>query len=183
MRLKLIHRAWFFVLALVFIALTIYLATINPEGSFRDFILQYGYVGFFVSAFIGGFNLIVPISHIIFVVPFLSAGLNPWTLILIGALGTTLADTLGYFIGRTGEMSFSKYLARFKIWGEKVINKYPKFAPVILFLWASFVPLPNELLVIPAGIVRYKFKKIIVIVFLGNLVFNLLAVKVGGIFI
>ena len=172
----------FFLLIVVFVALTVWLATIEPEGAFREFVLRYGYFGFFLTAFVGGLNFIVPFSHLIFIVPLLSSGLGLWVLILLGAIGTTCADAVGYGVGRTGGSAF-RVFDHIKTWGEKVITRYPKLAPVILIVWASFVPFPNEIFVIPAGFVRYGFLRTLSITFLGNLVFNFLAVRFGSVFV
>lgn len=176
-------KTLFFLLIIAFVALTVWLATVEVEGALREFVLQYGYAGFFVAAFVGGFNLIVPISHIVFVIPLLNIGLNPWMLIVLGAVGATLADGVGYGVGWTGGSAFPKILTRFRAWAKRTVTKRPYLAPVILFGWASLVPLPNEVLVIPAGVVRYGFFRTLFITFAGNIIFNILAVQFGGLFV
>lgn len=177
------RRTLFFVFILVLVALTIWLATIDIEGPLKDFVLSYGYAGLFVAAFIGGLNLVIPISHLVFIVPLLNVGLDPWLIIIIGALGTALADSVGYIIGRTGDLAFPKALRKFRDWGEEFISNKPKRAPFILLAWAAFVPLPNEFLVIPAGVLRFGFAKTLLITFLGNLIFNIIIVQLGGFFV
>lgn len=176
------HKVLFFALILLLVLLTVWLARIEPEGVFKEFVLRYGYAGLFVAAFVGGFNVLVPISHLVFVIPLLNIGLNPWVLIIIGALGTALADSVGYVLGRGGETAFPNTFQRFKTWGQILMTKRPRLAPMVLFAWASFVPLPNELLVIPAGVLRYGFLRTMLITLAGNFVFNILAVKFGGLF-
>ena len=45
----------------------------------------------------------------------------------------------------------------------------------MLALYASFVPLPNELLVLPLSFFGYRLWKVFLVVLFGNFVFNTLA--------
>ncbi|MFH0712649.1 MAG: hypothetical protein V2A55_02250, partial [Candidatus Jorgensenbacteria bacterium] len=171
-------KVLFFGLIVVFIAFALWFATIEPDGEFEEWVLRYGYLGFFGAAFLGGFNLAFPSFHLALIVPLLNVGLEIWVLVLLAALGTTLADGVGYGLGHSGGAAFSS-LSRVRKWGEGVVAKYPRLAPVILFAWISLVPIPNEIFVIPAGLIRYGFLKTILITFAGNIVFNFLALNFG----
>lgn len=180
MKLRQNHKALFFVFLIILIALTIWSASFELEGSLKEFALNYGYIGFFLIAFIGSLNIAVPFSPtVIFIIPLLSIGLSPWLLVLVGALGATLADAVGYIVGREGEEAFSKHVSRFRFWVENFTQKHPRLTPFALLFWASFVPLPNELWVIPAGIIKYGFVRTISITLVGNIIFNLLIIWFG----
>ena len=48
-----------------------------------------------------------------------------------------------------------------------------RFLPLgLLFLYAAFVPLPNELLVIPMAFMRYSMAAVMTAVLFGNVIFN-----------
>ncbi len=175
-------RVLFFGLVVVFIVLTIWFAIREPEGVLKGFVLKYGYLGFFGAAFLGGLNIALPPFHLAFIVPLLNVGLELWILVVLGAVATTLADGVGYALGHSGSAAFPTLL-RLKKWGEHFTAKYPPLVPIILVGWAAFVPIPNEIFVIPAGVIRYGFLRTILLTFTGNIIFNLLAVSLGYFFI
>lgn len=177
------NKIIFAVLIAVIAGLTVWLATVEIEGALKEFILRYGYLGFLGAAFVGGLNLVVPVSHVVFVVPLLNIGLNPWLLVILGTIGTALADIVSYALGHSGSHAFPRAFDKFQVWAENIKARYPALAPLVLFGWAALVPLPNEILVIPAGLARYGFLRTLVIMLAGNAVFNTLAIQFGGLFV
>ena len=94
-------------------------------------------------------------------------------MVIIIAAGMTLADFVAYLLGKTGR---HMVLSAFE---KKVINKFEiikeklHWSPVlILFLFASLVPFPNEIMVIPMAFLGYRSVYILLPVFFGNMVFN-----------
>lgn len=170
----------FFIILILFITLSIASYSIRPNAGLQELLINYGYVGFFIVSFISGFNLIFPLFHIIFIPLLLNAGLNTLVLIMVAALGTTMADGLSYWLGWAGNSAFSDITKRFRFYVERAYKRSPLGAPVILLLWAAFMPLPNELLIIPLGIARYGALKILLITLLGNTVFNSIIIFTGS---
>ena len=147
--------------------------TVKDSDFVSDLIRKFGYVGIFLIAVVSGFNLAVPIPAISFLPVFLASGLNVFTVIAVIAAGMTLADFIGYLLGKAGrtmvlpafEISVTNGFERFK---EK-LHWSPALA---LFLFASFVPLPNEVIVVPMAFLGYKPLHVLLPVFFGNMVFN-----------
>lgn len=170
---KLILQA-FFLIALIVGAF--YLAKLSVESeAIRSIIQSYGYIGIFFIAFVSGFNLVVPIPAVAFLPLFIESGLHFYTTIVFITIGMTFADLISFAIGRVGGEVAEKYSKS----GSKIasvlveaVSKH-KYAPfVLLFLFASLAPIPNELLLIPFGFLRYRLKWIIPILLIGNFVFN-----------
>ena len=180
MKAFLLKKIKFFILILAVIALAIWLLTLDLEGENLQFVLKYGYAGFFGISFIGGLNIISPLPHLIFIPLLLEAGLNPLLLGVIAAIATSLADAIGYILGKAGSEAFKESLQGFQRRAKNIIEKYPRLMPLILFLWAAVIPLPNEILVIPAGISGYGIFRILGITVAGNFVFNIIAIQLGS---
>jgi membrane protein YqaA with SNARE-associated domain len=176
-----LNKLKFAFLLVLIIGLAVWLASIELEGQIKDFVLKYGYVGFLMISFIGGLNLFVPLPHLVFIPLFLNTGLDPWLLGFLSAFGTTTADAVGYWLGLLGNQSFPAKVEKFKQWTERISRRWPALTPMVLFLWASFVPLPNEALVVPLGIANYGLVKTILITFAGNLIFNLIIIQGGNV--
>lgn len=164
------------VIALVVVAIAWFNKWAIGNDVVVEFTRRFGYLGIFLSSFLSGFNVVVPIPIIGFYPFFVEAGLNPLLIILLVSIGMAGGDMLGYFIGSIGrdvwqekkeQNSFFKKI-------ESIHNKYPKSLLVILFVYAGFVPLPNELIVIPMAFLGYKFRHMIPLVMLGNIIFNTL---------
>jgi len=170
----------FIIPLLIFAILSFMAYNIQPSDALRSFLLRWGYAGFFVVSLISGFNLFVPLFHIAFVPLLLGVGLDAIPLILLAALGTTTADGMSYLLGRVGSIRFSDSVQKFRLYIERFCKRFPRSTPFILFLWAALMPLPNELLIIPLGIVNYGAKKTLAITLLGNLAFNSFVIFTGG---
>ncbi|QQG45782.1 MAG: VTT domain-containing protein [Candidatus Niyogibacteria bacterium] len=161
--------------ALILIIIAVfYLAQIAREnGMVRELVADYGYFGIFAVAVLSGFNLAVPVPAVAFLPLFIGAGLNFWITIILITVGVTLADSFTYIVGRLGrEIIDDKRKAIVAL--ERVGERH-KWAPMILlFLFSSIVPLPNEILVMPLGFLNYKFKRIWPVILTGNFAFNAL---------
>lgn len=133
---------------------------------------RFGYPGIFVAAAISGFNLVVPIPVIAFFPFFMEIGLAPVPTVLVIAVGMTVGDLVGYLVGRT-----ARGVVRPKEGGivqrlEALGEKYPRTPLLVMFLYAAFAPVPNELLVLPLAFLRYPVAGIFLAVLAGNMIFN-----------
>lgn len=140
----------------------------------QHLVRDFGYLGLFVASVISGFNLIAPIPIISFTPLFVGSGLTLISTVVVISLGLTAGDALGFWIGYLGREiknpAVAKRVARLELAREK-----SSYLPlVMLFLYAAFAPLPNEIMVIPMALAGYRFKQIIPITLAGNFLFNLL---------
>jgi len=77
--------------------------------AFIDILLGYGYIGFFIAAFIAG--SVFPFSSEAVMVGLIAAGLDPIKLVVYGTIGNTLGSMFNYGVGRLGKPEWiSKYL-------------------------------------------------------------------------
>jgi len=172
MEIKKVHL-WKVLFAVSIIALAIWLTTTIDNYDFLQKIAtKYGYLGTFFVSIVGGFNLIVPVPAITFLPVLVVVGLNKWLLILIISLGTTIADSVAFLIGKySRKFVKEKTISRMEKL-KKLHEKHHWMPLAFLLVFASFAPLSNELLVIPLSFLGFRLKIILPIVFLGNLIFN-----------
>ena len=126
-----------------------------------------------VSA-ISGFNLLVPIPIITFFPFFLEAGFHPIITLCVIAFGMTFGDLLGFIIGDTGRDIYKPKSKKIITRLETLHDKHPALPLVFMFLYASFAPIPNELVVIPLAFLGFRMWKVMLAVFFGNIIFNAL---------
>jgi membrane protein YqaA with SNARE-associated domain len=129
----------------------------------EQFALQFGYLGVFIISFIGSISIIFPIPYTI-VIYILGGFLDPIFVAISGGLGSALGEFSGYAVGYYGRNVISKERQRKMDYMMKVFAKY---GPAAIFLFA-LTPLPDDLLFIPLGIMRYPFWKAFIPALLGK---------------
>ena len=136
-------------------------------------ISQFGYIGIFLTGFITGFNLFVPIPAASFFPLFEKAGHDPFVTIVLLSLGMVIADMIGYFLGYIGKKSISvshPFMKRI----VQISTLHPVLLFLCIFAFAAFLPISNELFVIPLAYIGVRFSLVFFAVFFGNIIFNIL---------
>ncbi|MBT4870062.1 MAG: hypothetical protein HON47_00615 [Candidatus Diapherotrites archaeon] len=133
-----------------------------------------GVVVLFFISIIGNASLFLPVPVdivLLFLAPidFLGLGIiTPLILGLVVALGASIGEFSGYFVGLAGIKSFEsmkkKEVEKLKLLKEKLENVG---IPLIAFF--SFTPLPFDLIGIAAGLSKYSKKKFFIGCFAGKL--------------
>jgi len=129
-------------------------------------VIQFGYFGVFFISFIGTMSIIVPIPYTLVILWLGMKGtMNPLLLAIAGGSGSAIGEFSGYALGYYGRTIISKKRQRKMNYMVRVLNRY---GPIVIFLFA-LTPLPDDLLFIPLGILRYSFIKAFIPCFLGKL--------------
>ena len=128
--------------------------------------IQFGYFGVFFISFIGTMSIIVPIPYTLVILWLSMRGaMNPLLLTIAGGIGSGIGEFSGYALGYYGRTMISKKRQRKMNYMVKVLNRY---GSIVIFLFA-LTPLPDDLLFVPLGILRYSFIKAFIPCFLGKL--------------
>ena len=120
----------------------------------EQFAHQFGYLGVFTISFIGSVSVIFPVPYTI-VIYLLGAVLDPFFVAVSGGLGSALGEFSGYALGYYGRAVVSEE-RRGKM--DYMVKVFDRYGPVAIFLFA-LTPLPDDLLFIPLGVMRYAFWK------------------------
>jgi len=128
------------------------------EGDLQGWIEQlaynYGYFGIFLVSLIGAVSVIFPIPYTILIFT-MGQFLEPSLVAVAGGLGSAVGEFAGYVLGYYGRAVVSEERRRKMDYMLKVFNRY---GSVTIFIFA-LTPLPDDLLFIPLGMMRYKFIK------------------------
>ena len=129
----------------------------------NDLVTNYGYFGaFFISTF-GNFTVFFPVPFVITIYAF-GATLNPLLLGLVCGLGSTLGEFSAYLIGRGGREVLDERFGKQLETAKKLVQKY---GVTIIFLFA-LLPLPDDLILIPLGMLKFDLKKAMAAMFSGK---------------
>ncbi|MFH1364727.1 MAG: VTT domain-containing protein [Candidatus Aenigmatarchaeota archaeon] len=124
----------------------------------------WGYLGIFVVSFVGSASIFLPIPA--FLVTFTFGALfNPWIIGLISGIGSALGELTGYVLGRGGGKALKekqeKLLKKSHLWTEK----HGLFPVILLF---ALTPLPDDIIGIIAGAMKYNIKYFLIATFIGK---------------
>lgn len=142
-------------------------------------LIQYGYVGVFFISFIGTASIIVPVPYtlVIFTLSAPPFNWDPILLTIAGGTGSAIGELSGYALGYFGRRIISEERQRKMTYLVKLFDRY---GPVAIFLFA-LTPLPDDVLFIPLGILRYKFYKAFIPALIGKILMIFILVNFGKI--
>lgn len=134
-------------------------------GWMTNLVSTYGYLGAFVISLFGNFTIFFPVPFTLTIYAFGST-LNPLYLGMVCGIGSTIGEFSAYLIGRGGrrvlDEKYEKRLETVKL----LIQEYGVF---VIFIFAV-LPLPDDLILIPLGILRYDIRKAMFSMFVGKTV-------------
>lgn len=149
---------------------------------FRNSLTQFtslGLFGIFLVNLIGSATLFLPAPAIASVVA--GGVLYPAALVAgVSALGASIGDMIGYFLGKSGKSVLIKKDAHFLF--TVVQDMFHKYGGIIIFLFA-LVPNPFfDAVGILAGMFFYPPKRFFVVMFVARFLRNLILASVGAAF-
>ena len=122
------------------------------------------YLILFISAFASA--TLLPLGSEALLIYNIKEGFNIYALLLIATFGNVLGSILNYYLGLKGE----EYLVNKNLVKEKYIDSSKKYfdkygAICILFAW---LPIIGDPITCVAGILRYDFRKFLVLVVISK---------------
>lgn len=137
-----------------------------------DVAQSYGYFGVFLVSLIGSSSVIIPIPYtvIIFSMGMQKSLFNPFLLALSGGVGSAVGEFVGYYLGYFGRKVINENQQK-KM--NYILKLFTKYGAITIFLFA-LTPLPDDLLFIPLGIMRYNFVKAFIPCFIGKILMCLI---------
>ncbi len=147
-------------------------------NSLLQLLTQYGYIGIFLISFIGTASIIIPVPYtlVIFTLS-LTGQWDPILLTIAGGTGSAIGELTGYALGYFGGRIVSEERQRKMTYLVKLFDRY---GPLAILLFAM-TPLPDDVLFIPLGILRYKLYKVFIPALIGKTLMIFLLVNFGKI--
>jgi len=137
-------------------------------------LMSYGYVGAFVISFLGNLLVFVPIPYLLLVF-WMGSFLDPLLLGVAGGFGATIGKTVIYMIGAAGRKFLSSERRDKLDYAKSLLGKYGALA--IFFFALS--PLPDDILYVPMGIMRYNLISFFISCLLGKIILTVI-IALGG---
>ncbi|MBW2992164.1 VTT domain-containing protein [Candidatus Woesearchaeota archaeon] len=152
---------------------SIHSALVNFNKALVDNLIKYGIPGSFILSIIGNSSLIVQIPYFFAIILLGSQApgyLYLVVLAVVSAVGMTIGEIISYFIGK-GIFFIAEHGKDHKRFYRirEFMDKKPKLIPLLIFLFAA-TPLPDDVVIIPLGVVDYGYKRIIIPTLLGKII-------------
>ncbi|MHA1713043.1 MAG: DedA family protein [Candidatus Ranarchaeia archaeon] len=144
---------------------------LRASEAFGEFMFAFGstwgYLGAFVISVFGNFTVIFPVPYAAAIFLLGAFGLNPILLGISAGIGAGIGEFSAYILGRgVSETSIrEKYGNRLDSM-RLLVEKYGFWT---IFSFAA-TPLPDDLIMIPLGMIKYSFRRAFVACFLGKIV-------------
>jgi membrane protein YqaA with SNARE-associated domain len=137
-----------------------------------NFLTHYGLLGAFLNSFISNASLGMPIPYTPFFIFLVSQAKNSAflvTLIAVSAIGCTMGEIVSFYVGRGVSTALFKE-NRTAAFIKETAEKRPKLISLCIFLGAA-TPFPDDLIVIPLGLMNYPVKRMILPILVGKATF------------
>lgn len=138
-------------------------------------IQRFGFVGVLFISFVAGLNLFLPVPAATFVPVFAAGGMTLPSIIIFLIIGTMAANLFSYVAGRYGGKVVKSHYPELQ---QKMIRLYRErshWLPHFVFLFTALVPLPDEVFLVPLGMIGVKLRQFIIPLFLGTIFYQTFA--------
>lgn len=143
--------------------------------------LQYGYFGIFLLSLIGALSVIFPIPYTVVIFTLGGAKINgvwvfePVLVAVAAGLGSAIGEFSGYLLGFGGRKIISE---KYKKKMDFLLKIFDKYGLIAIFFFA-LTPLPDDLLFIPLGVMRYNLIRAFIPALIGKFCMNLIIAYSG----
>jgi membrane protein DedA with SNARE-associated domain len=152
------------------------------ENWLKAFAIQYGYLGIFLISLLGATSILVPIPYtlVIFILGGLQGSFGNWVfeplwMAVAAGVGSAIGEFSGYLLGVGGRKVIGdKYKKRM----DFITKLFKKYGSIAIFIFA-LTPLPDDLLFIPLGVMRYSLIRAFIPALLGKFFSNLIIAYSG----
>jgi membrane protein YqaA with SNARE-associated domain len=142
---------------------------------------QYGYFGIFLISLVGALAIFFPIPYtvVIFTLGGLKVGeawvFEPVWIAVAAGIGSALGEFSGYLLGFGGRRVIGE---KYKKKMEFLMKLFDRFGSIVIFVFA-LTPLPDDLLFIPLGVIRYSLIRALIPALIGKICMNFIVAYSG----
>lgn len=148
---------------------------VDQTESAQILIQEFGPLSILIISFISGLNALLPVPAASFVPIFTTAGIPLPIVIILLISGTLAADLVAFAVGVYGRKITKTHYPEMQKKLVKLYSDKKEWVPFIIFGFTAFIPFPNEVYLIPLGIIGVKLKQIIIPLLLGTIFYQTFA--------
>ena len=136
----------------------------------------YGYFGIFLISLVGASSIFFPIPCTVVIFTLGGLGVfDPALIAVVAGIGSAFGEFSGYLLGFGGRRVIGE---KYKEKMEFLMKVFDRFGPIVIFLFA-LTPLPDDLLFIPLGVIRYSLVRALIPALIGKICMNFIVAYSG----
>lgn len=147
---------------------------VSTDFGSQKLVQDFGHLGILVISFVAGLNALVPVPAATFVPIFTAGGISLPTIIILLTIGTMAANLISFAIGVYGGNITETHYPEVQ---KKLLAFYKgkeRWLPYFVFGFAALIPLPDEVYLIPLGVIGIKLKHFIIPLTIGTFIYQTL---------
>lgn len=156
----------------VTVLLSLILVSIPVDAILASIGIKNAYLFVYLIAFAGSITTFASIPYPLILLSMVAGGLNPVLAGSLSALGVTTSDTCTFVAARRGRVLLPAHLTRSLESAAHRLEKHPALFYPALVLYGVLSPLSNDFAVISLSLMEYSFWRVIPVLAMGNLIYN-----------
>lgn len=168
------RRNWYTIalIAVFLIGWVVLLFLVPPDRIVQQVGVENAYVVVLLLSVIGALGSMTTFSSYPAIVTFAAGGMNIWALGIVSGIGLTIGDAIFYsFVGEVKGLLRGRAKEKAVEVGEWLDRRPRWVIPAVTYVWVGLLPLANNVLTGALALSGYRFRKILVPIFLGNVTF------------
>lgn len=170
---KILHLFILIFVVILLITASFYLTQyVTSDKETQLQIQEFGYIGVLLVGFITGLSMVSPVPAATFTPIFTAGGMNILIVITLTIIGTTCANFVSYYIGRLGHDFTATHYPKIQ---KRILLIYTgrrELLPYLVFGFTALFPFPDEIFLIPLGVIGVKIREFILPLLLGTVFFQ-----------
>lgn len=159
-------------IAVFVIAWAVLLFLVPPDELVRKVGVENAYLSVLLLSVLGALGSMTTFSSYPAIVTFAAGDMNFWALGLVSGIGLTIGDAIFYsLVGRVKGLLRGRVKEKAVEVGEWLEDRPPWLIRVVTYIWVGLLPLANNILTGALALSGYRFRKILLAIFLGNVTF------------
>ncbi len=131
------------------------------------------YLILFFVALTSGTSFLTSAAFYAMFTSYVAMGSDPIMIAVIGGVGMAFGDSIYFLFSKNVSDTLSENKLYKKVYD--LLNHLPQWGVYIFtYFYTSFSPMPNDILMLALGMMKYRFRYILPIVILGNITLLLL---------
>ncbi|XLQ20459.1 MAG: hypothetical protein ACKUBY_01625 [Candidatus Moraniibacteriota bacterium] len=154
--------------SIALIAWAIFLFSVDIQVLVESMGIKNMYLILFIVSALSSTSFLTSASFYATFLAYINAGFDPLTVSIVAGTGGAIGDSIFFFVSR----SAGDVMSNNKLYNKMLnfVSKLPKWGVYLFtYLYASFAPIPNDILVVTLGVLKFKYIKVIPFLWIGNI--------------
>lgn len=159
-------------IAVFVVGWAVLLFLVTPDELVRKMGVENAYLSVLLLSVLGALGSMTTFSSYPAIVAFAAGDMNVWALGLVSGVGLTIGDAIFYsLVGKVKGLLRGRAKDKAVEVGEWLEDRPRWVIPVVTYIWVGLLPLANNILTGALALSGYRFRRILIPIFLGNVTF------------